>query len=96
MYQNLQITVVTIYNKSVYSVYATLFKYGKIDKKLLCSFCIEEDETILHILWSCPQAQDLLSALNKRPMGQLRNKFTGKSINTSERGHAYNITLIRR
>ena len=38
-----------------------LFKYGKIDTKL-CSFCIQEDETISYILWSCPKVQDLLSS----------------------------------
>ena len=48
-------------NQYILTTNVTLFKYGNIDTKL-CSFCTLEDETILHILWSCPKVQDLLSS----------------------------------
>ena len=48
-------------NQYILTTNVTLFKYGKIATKL-CSFCIQEDETILPILWSCPKEQDLLSS----------------------------------
>ena len=48
-------------NQYILTTNVTLFKYLKIATKL-CSFCIQKDETILPILWSCPKEQDLLSS----------------------------------
>ena len=48
-------------NNYILTTNSFLSKIGKVDSKL-CSLCKNSDETILHLLWDCPKAQDLIQS----------------------------------
>lgn len=42
-----------------YTSYETKFVSEKAVKDATCPMCYREEETIMHILWSCPAARDV-------------------------------------